>query len=98
MWHAVTNCGVEPTVVLCGDATGVDKLGAKWAALRSIPVEHYPADWAKHPKRAGMLRNTQMAHLCDAVVAVWDGKSPGTLDMVAKAAALGKLVVLRQVP
>ena len=97
MQAARVDYGIVPTVVLCGDAPGIDRLGAKWAEETGIPVEHHPADWALHGQRAGPLRNARMAHLCDAVVAIWDGSSPGTRDMVARSAKLGRRVVLWQI-
>lgn len=96
VYAAMNNSGVTPTAILCGDARGVDTVGAKWAQMRGIPVEHYPADWSQG-RGAGFARNVQMAHLCDALVAVWDGQSPGTRHMIETARSLGKHVHVEHV-
>lgn len=64
-----------PFVVIEGDATGADKIAGMWATqspLHPPPDEDtgygcaelmhecYPANWNKHGKAAGPIRNTQM--------------------------------------
>jgi hypothetical protein len=78
-------CGWKPTVVLSGTARGADTLGEQWAKRNNIPVERYPADWDTHGKRAGFLRNWRMARKGDALIALWDGLSRGTEQMIAAA-------------
>jgi hypothetical protein len=72
----------KPTVILSGHAYGVDRMGEQWANENNIPLEVYPAEWDKYGKRAGYLRNAQMAEKAEALVAVWDGKSKGTKIMI----------------
>lgn len=74
--------GVIPTVVISGTAGGVDTLGEQFAAEFNIPVERFPADWKQYGKRAGYLRNVQMAEQADAVIVVWDGVSKGSQHMI----------------
>ena len=95
---AAHHFGITPTVVLSGCAPGVDTLGEEWARANGLPVERHPANWAKYGNRAGHLRNATMAHQCDAVIALWDGVSKGTLDMVQLAVGLDRPVYLCQVP
>lgn len=71
--------------VVCGMARGVDLLGKEWAEAVGIPVAKFPADWNKHGKRAGYLRNEQMADNADALIAIWDGVSKGTANMIETA-------------
>ena len=49
------NCIIE------GGARGADKLANTWATSNGINTETYPANWNKYGKRAGYLRNVQMA-------------------------------------
>lgn len=72
-------------VVLCGMAQGADKLAYHWAIDHGFKVLEYPADWTKHGKSAGPIRNEEMAKNADMLVAFWDGKSPGTKDMILRA-------------
>lgn len=81
-----------PTVVLHGLAKGADTLGAFWASYRRIPIEGYPAQWATYGKRAGLLRNEEMANNADRLVAFWDGQSTGTKHMIDTARHKGLVV------
>lgn len=86
----------EITQVVSGGARGIDKAGEAWARRHNIPVVVYPADWNRLGKGAGYRRNQKMAENADAVIAVWDGKSPGTQHMMSIATAAGlKLFVFR---
>lgn len=87
--RALVACGWRPTVVLSGTARGVDKLGEQWAFANAVPCELYPADWGAHGRRAGMLRNIRMAERAEALIALWDGVSRGTKQMIAVARARG---------
>jgi hypothetical protein len=87
--RAVAASGFVPSVVLCGMARGVDMWGRAWAHGHGVPVEEYPADWNIHGKAAGPIRNQEMAENADALIAVWDGESRGTRDMIKRALARG---------
>lgn len=94
---AMASCPWSPSVVISGSAPGADRLGERWAASRGLPVERYPADWATLGKSAGHVRNAQMASVADALVAVWDGESPGTRNMISVAKEAGLRVHVHEV-
>ena len=87
--QAVADSGFEVTVVLSGGAAGVDRLGEDWAARNGVPIERYPAQWDLYGKRAGKIRNQQMAEAAEGLIAIWDGSSRGTFDMLDRASVLG---------
>lgn len=87
--RAIEASGFDVTEVVSGGAQGVDALGEAWAAERGIKVTLFPADWAGHGRRAGPVRNEKMADYADALVAIWDGKSPGTRSMCTLARRAG---------
>lgn len=70
------------TEVVSGGAKGVDALGEQYAAEMNITLKIYPADWEKHGRAAGPIRNAKMAEYAEQLVAVWDGKSKGTKNMI----------------
>jgi hypothetical protein len=70
------------TEIVSGMARGVDTLALEFAATHGIPVKQMPADWDKLGKSAGFRRNGEMANYADALIAIWDGKSKGTLHMI----------------
>lgn len=80
---AVRESGFQITEVVSGCARGADQLGELYAAEKLLPVKKFPADWAGLGSMAGIFRNRLMAEYADAVIAVWDGKSPGTRYMIA---------------
>jgi predicted Rossmann fold nucleotide-binding protein DprA/Smf involved in DNA uptake len=94
---ALLHSNFEITEVVCGMAIGTDKLGEKWARVNNIPVKEMPADWNKHGKPAGPIRNRQMAEYADAAIVLWDAKSPGTLNMISEMNKLNKPIFVRVV-
>ena len=70
--------------------SGADAIANEEAEALGMRVERYPADWNHYGKRAGFLRNTEMANtqpdLCLAFRT--PGKSNGTDDMIVKATAV----------
>jgi len=87
------------TEVVCGGAEGVDGLGWRWAKSKDTnpSVAHFRANWAAYGKKAGPLRNEQMAKHADALILVWDGKSKGSADMKRRAEAHGLRIFERVV-
>ena len=76
-------------VIVSGAAKGADQMGEHYAKVYNYEVERYPADWTKFGKRAGYLRNQEMAMNADALVALWDGHSRGTQHMIKLATEHG---------
>jgi len=94
---AIEDSGFVIDEVVSGGARGVDKLGEVWARDHDIPIKVFPADWAEYGKAAGIIRNGQMSRYADALIAVWDGSSRGTTDMICKAHHEGLRVHVRTV-
>ena len=69
-------------IIVSGGATGADALGERYAEENGLSVERYLADWDRYGRRAGPIRNKQMAEVCDFVICFWDGKSRGTKSMI----------------
>jgi len=77
----------------CPDEAAIDI-----ANIDGTPYRVMPAAW-KRPdgstdRSAGMKRNHAMGDIADALVAVWDGHSSGTMDMIDYMNSLGKLVFI----
>jgi hypothetical protein len=94
---AIMQSGFTITEVVCGGARGADDLGRKWAGNGNlIPVKLFPAEWDRYGKGAGMVRSKQMAEYADALIALWDGVSKGTKNMIELASKRGlKICVFR---
>lgn len=79
----------DDTVILSGTARGADTLGERYASEHGYTVVRYPADWDTHGRRAGIIRNEQMALDATHLVAFWDSISKGTRHMIAAASGRG---------
>lgn len=79
----------EPTIVH-GDARGADRIAGEIATDLGFWVETHPADWSRHGKAAGPIRNREMLdsgiHL---VLAFVRGESRGTRDCIKAAQERG---------
>lgn len=79
--------------VVSGAARGVDRLGEEFARRNGLIVHRMPADWKAHGKAAGHIRNRKMGDFAKAhegrLLAIWDGKSPGTKGMINYARDIG---------
>jgi hypothetical protein len=71
-----------PTEVVSGGAPGVDTFAIDWATNNGIDLTVMPANWGRYKKAAGYRRNARMAEYADQLIAIWDGQSPGTRNMI----------------
>lgn len=77
------------TEIVHGGARGVDAV-AHDLFEGVLPVRVFPPDWKAFGKAAGPIRNREMAAYADVMLAVWDGKSRGTKNMIETFAKTGK--------
>lgn len=76
--------GKDVTEIISGGARGPDRMAERYARENHIKFTEYPADWNKHGKAAGYIRNAQMADNCDILLSFWDGESRGTANMISE--------------
>ena len=68
--------------IVSGTAKGADRLGENYALEKGYHIAFFPANWSGYGKRAGYLRNEEMANYADALICFWDGESRGTMHMI----------------
>ena len=92
VWSAIreakTKSGIIVTEVVSGGARGVDRLGERYARKIGIPIKPFIPNWYPlgiYDPTAGFRRNRKMAEYADALIALWDGSSPGTKNMIYEA-------------
>ena len=73
------NGGLE---MVSGLATGADQIPFYYKAWHGVPVKEFKADWNLHGKKAGILRNIEMAKYSDALIIFWNGRSKGSKHMI----------------
>lgn len=86
---ACMESGFQFSEIVSGGAAGVDLTGERLALKWGVPVKRFPADWKKWGRRAGPIRNREMAAYADALVLVWDGQSRGSASMLNEARQRG---------
>lgn len=92
--RALRSLEPKPTLLIHGAAQGADLLAAQVAEEMGIPIEAHPADWEKHKRAAGPIRNAEMvARKPDLLLALPGGR--GTANMTRQAIAAG--IPVRQV-
>lgn len=74
--------------IVSGAARGADRLGEQYAKIAGYELSKFYPDWDGLGKRAGYVRNAEMAKYAMAdgnygvLIAFWDGKSKGTKHMI----------------
>ena len=86
---AIEESGFVPTEIVSGMAPGVDTLAVQYAKEKELPLQQFWAEWGFYGRSAGPIRNRQMANYGEALIAIWDGKSRGTKNMIEEATKRG---------
>lgn len=85
-WHVLSLLERKEDIQFVTGAcpSGADQLAYYLATNSSSTREakSFPADWDTHKRAAGMIRNSEMAKYADALILFWDGKSPGSKNML----------------
>lgn len=81
--------------IVHGGADGVDEIADDIARGIGYDVRVFDAEWEEYGKAAGPMRNAEMAKYADAVVAVWDGRSSGTKNMIDQALVHGLDLIVK---
>lgn len=81
----------DTITIVSGNALGTDRMGEEYAKLRGYNLMIFPAEWFKYGRRAGIIRNAQMAEYATSngaagiLIAFWNGESRGTANMIEQA-------------
>ncbi len=72
--------------IIHGAAPGADTLAGEWAVENDIALDTYPANWDKYGKRAGFVRNKEMAEIGkpDLVIAFSGGHDTDLMCQIAR--------------
>ncbi len=81
------------TEIVSGTARGVDNLGEQLSDKLSLELTKFPANWSMG-KRAGHIRNGDMAKYCDMAIIFHDGVSKGSKNMIEQMKKLNKPYVV----
>jgi len=82
--------------IVCGGCSGADQMAEEYASMIGLKSKVFMADWDKHGKAAGPMRNAEMAVYSDYLIAFWDGSSRGTKNMIGLARKGGLKVYVKR--
>ncbi len=74
--------------IVSGGCSGADTFGENIAERLDIPCKVFLADWNKHGKGAGPIRNVEMADYADNLIALPGGKGTKSMVQCAKFAGV----------
>lgn len=106
---AIAESGFTPTLIIEGGQRsysgypvarivgGVDWLANQWAKAHGIEVRTEYALWDVHGKMAGPIRNRVMAEMGDALIAIPEGKSRGTRNMILAIRLVDKPIFVKEI-
>lgn len=86
-------------VIIQGGATGADAWAKRYAEGNKIPCREFLANWKKHGKAAGPIRNERMIEQGKPTVVIAFPGGRGTADMVERAKQAGiEVIEVRAAP
>ena len=97
VYSALAESQFIPTEIVSGMAPGVDTLAIQYAQENNLPLKEFHADWKTHGRSAGPRRNREMANYADALIAIWDGESRGTKNMIEEATKRNLQVYVKKI-
>jgi hypothetical protein len=96
VWEALLKCRFKKDMIITSGSRGVDEFAQHWAKENDVPLKVILCEG----KDSGVLSgpdpgllweecNQKMVDQADALVAVWDGQSIGTKDIIHRAVDKG---------
>lgn len=79
-----------PDCIITGGAIGVDRSACVYAKKNKIKLIVIKPEYNKFGKLAPIIRNSKIVDRCDSVLAIWDGHSNGTINIVETAKRMNK--------
>lgn len=84
----------DQLIIISGTAKGVDRLGERYADEYNEDCHFYPAKWEEFGKRAGFMRNIEMAEVATHCLVICENDSRGALHMFETAKSHGLITKL----
>ena len=78
------------TQIVSGAANGIDRMARAFALEHHIQILEILPDYDRYGRRAPLMRNNSIIDYADYVIAIWDGRSPGTKYVIDRCRALQK--------
>ena len=82
----------ESTIIIHGGASGIDTLVDEIATYMKFKIIIYKPKYQIYGKKAPLIRNQEMVDIANKVIAIWNGRSHGTLYTINQAKKAGKQI------
>lgn len=82
-----------PDKIHVGDCRGTDTLTVRWCHENDVSCEVFEADWDKHGRAAGPIRNKQLLKRTSTLIAFLASASRGTKNCINQAQKMKLKVV-----
>lgn len=82
--------------IVSGNAKRADSFGEEYANEHGLKVTVFRSNWKQYRRAAGPIRNREMFQYAleesAVIIAFWDGKSKGTMNMIDQARKAGAII------
>lgn len=68
--------------IVSGGAKGADELAEEYARQNHLPIKIFRPNYDRYHKSAPLQRNLAIIRYSDFVLALWDGRSRGTANVI----------------
>lgn len=92
--YTLGNLKRDGLVIVEGGAPGADTLARNWARRNGVEVRTFHADWKKHGRGAGPIRNQRMLDEALPEMAIGFPGGRGTADMLRRAEHAGLAIIM----
>lgn len=86
----IDNIPAKCSEIVSGGANGIDSLAENAAKMLNIKIKIFKPQYEKFGKSAPILRNKEIISYADSVIAFWNFKSKGTLNVILTCIKLNK--------
>ena len=84
----------KPNEIVSGGARGVDACAKRYAIENNIKLTEFLPDYKRYGRIAALRRNLDIINYADIVVALWDGRSKGTKNVIDNCKRINKKVIV----
>ncbi len=76
--------------IVTGGAAGVDSCAEEYAKRNGIRLTVFRPQYERYGRSAPIIRNREIVDYADKIIALWDGRSKGTLSVIKYTEKVGK--------